>query len=120
MKEAPAEKVVEAIRRVLGGSLYLSEAIGDRLLHIFLNGRSSRTGTSPVDQLSDREVEVFRALGNGKNTREIAWSLHLSVKTVETHRANLKKKLNLQTANELIRVAVEWVNSDGKAYRLSQ
>lgn len=112
MKGAPPEKVVEAIRRVLGGGLYLSEAIGGRLLDTFLNGRGDNVGSSAVDKLSDRELEIFRALGEGRGTREIARTLFLSVKTVETHRAHIKEKLKLQTAPELVRAAVEWVNQE--------
>lgn len=113
MKHAAPEKVVEAIRRVLSGGLYLSEAIGGRLLDTFLNGRGDSTvGSSAVDKLSDRELEIFRALGEGRGTREIARTLFLSVKTVETHRAHIKEKLKLQTAPELVRAAVEWVNQE--------
>ncbi len=112
MKAAPSEKVIEAIRRVLGGGLYLSEAIGGRLLDTFLNGRTNNVGTSTIEQLSDREIEVFRAVGEGRGTREIARTLFLSVKTVETHRAHIKEKLQLKTAPELVRAAVEWVNSE--------
>ncbi|WP_395747891.1 response regulator [Prosthecobacter sp.] len=112
MKAAPSEKVIEAIRRVLSGSLYLSDAIGGRLLDTFLNGRGSNVGSSPVEQLSDRELEIFRAVGEGRGTREIARSLFLSVKTVETHRAHIKDKLQLKTAPELVRAAVEWVNRE--------
>jgi DNA-binding NarL/FixJ family response regulator len=114
MKAAPSEKVVEAIRRVLSGALYLSEAIGGRLLDTFLNGRTPHGSTSGVEQLSDRELEIFRALGEGRSTREIARTLFLSVKTVETHRAHIKEKLKVQNASELIRAAVEWVNNEAK------
>ena len=110
MKAAPSEKVVEAIRRVLGGALYLSEAIGCRLLDTFLNGRTTQGSASAVEQLSDRELEIFHALGEGRSTREIAMTLFLSVKTVETHRSHIKEKLKIQSAPELIRAAVEWVN----------
>ena len=112
MKAAPSEKVIEAIRRVLSGGLYLSEAIGGRLLDTFLNGRNSNIGTSTIEQLSDREIEIFRAVGEGRGTREIARTLFLSVKTVETHRAHIKEKLQLKTAPELVRAAVEWVNRE--------
>lgn len=112
MKSAAPERVIEALRRILGGGLYLSEAIGSRLLDTFLNGRAAEGGSSGVAQLSDRELEVFRALGEGRGTREIASTLFLSVKTVETHRAHIKEKLKLQSATELVRAAVEWVNSD--------
>jgi DNA-binding NarL/FixJ family response regulator len=112
MKAAPSEKVIEAIRRVLSGGLYLSEAIGGRLLDTFLNGRATTDGTSTIEQLSDREIEIFRAVGEGRGTREIARTLFLSVKTVETHRAHIKEKLQLKTAPELVRAAVEWVNRE--------
>lgn len=112
MKAAPSEKVIEAIRRVLSGGIYLSEAIGGRLLDTFLNGRATNVGSSTVEQLSDREIEVFRAVGEGRGTREIARTLFLSVKTVETHRAHIKEKLQLKTAPELVRAAVEWVNGE--------
>ncbi len=112
MKAAPSEKVIEAIRRVLSGGIYLSEAIGGRLLDTFLNGRAINVGSSTVEQLSDREIEVFRAVGEGRGTRDIARTLFLSVKTVETHRAHIKEKLQLKTAPELVRAAVEWVNGE--------
>lgn len=112
MKAAPSEKVIEAIRRVLSGGLYLSEAIGGRLLDTFLNGRLTSMGGSMIEKLSDREIEIFRAVGEGRGTREIARTLFLSVKTVETHRAHIKEKLKLKTAPELVRAAVEWVNQE--------
>lgn len=112
MKAEPSEKVIAAIKRILDGGLYLSDAMGGQLLNTFLVGRSDKAGVSAVGQLSDRELEVFHALGEGKGTREIAESLNLSIKTVETHRAHIKEKLKIRTANELIRAAVEWVNSE--------
>lgn len=112
MKSAPPEKVVEAIRRVLDGRLYVSDVLGSRLLRMTLDGRATARGDSAISTLSDREIEVFRAFGEGKSTREIAESLHLSAKTVETHRARIKDKLNIQTAPDLMRKAVEWVNAE--------
>ena len=112
MKAAPSEKVLEAIRRILEGGMYLSEALNGQLLNTFFAGRGEKAGASAIDQLSDRELEVFRALGEGKGTREIADAFNLSVKTVETHRAHIKDKLKIKTATELIRAAVEWVNRE--------
>jgi DNA-binding NarL/FixJ family response regulator len=112
MKAAPSELVIEAIRRVLEGGMYLSEALNGQLLNTFFTGRGEKAGASAVDHLSDRELEVFRALGEGKGTREIADAFNLSVKTVETHRAHIKEKLKIKTATELIRAAVEWVNRE--------
>ena len=112
MKAAPLEKVLEAIYRVLDGGIYLSEAISEQLLNTFLNGRNEKAGSTAIARLSDREMEVFRALGEGRSTREIADALHLSVKTVETHRAHIKDKLKIGTATDLIRAATEWVKSE--------
>lgn len=90
-----------------------SEAIGDRLLGTFLIGRNTgNVGTSTIENLSNREIEVFRAVGEGCGAREIARALFLSVKTVETHRAHIKEKLQLKAAPELVRAAVEWVNRE--------
>lgn len=112
MKAAPSELVIEAIRKILEGDLYLSKALRVQFLNTFFVGRPDNAGTSMVSQLSDREIEVFRAIGEGRGTREIATSLGLSIKTVETHRAHIKEKLKIRTAPELIRTAVEWVNSE--------
>lgn len=114
MKAAAPETVIEAIRRVLGGGLYLSDVMGTRLMDTFLNGRTSG-GSSGVEQLSDRELEIFSAIGEGLGTSDIARNLFLSVKTVETHRAHIKLKLKLGTAPELVRAAVEWVNREAKS-----
>ncbi len=113
MKAAPLEKVVEAIYRVLDGGIYLSEPMSEQLLNTFLTGRNEKAGATAIARLSDRELEVFRALGEGRSTREIAESLHLSVKTVETHRAHIKDKLKIGTAADLMRAAAEWVKSEG-------
>jgi DNA-binding NarL/FixJ family response regulator len=112
MKAAPSELVIQAIRRILEGDLYLSKNLREQFLHTFFVGRGANAGGSTVNQLSDREIEVFRAIGEGRGTREIATSLGLSIKTVETHRAHIKEKLKIRTAPELIRAAVEWVNNE--------
>jgi DNA-binding CsgD family transcriptional regulator len=78
------------------------------------SGRRS-VSTSPVERLSDREFEVFQLIGQGKGTREIAQHLHLSIKTVEVHRANIKQKLKLKTATDLVRHAVRWVEIEDKS-----
>ncbi|MCA9416710.1 MAG: response regulator transcription factor [Candidatus Omnitrophica bacterium] len=108
-KEAATEKIVEAIRSVLRGKVYLSEEMTERLL---LNAAqvSQSQERSPLEKLSNRELEVFEMIGNGLSTKEIAEKIHLSVKTIETYRDNLKKKLNLQSGNELLRYAIQWVN----------
>jgi len=103
-KEEAVDRVVEAIRVVQKGELYVSKGISNRLVEKLVVGG----GGSPLERLSDRELEVFRLLGQGRGTRQIAEQLHLSIKTIETHRANIKQKLNLKSATELVRHAVQW------------
>ncbi len=105
------EKIVEAVRAVLRGGLYLSDEVKDRMLLGAAAGRDPMA--SPLDQLSDRELEVFEMTGKGVETRDIAERLHLSVKTVESYRARIKAKLGLSSATELLQHAVRWVE-DGK------
>ncbi len=112
MKHETPERIVNAVRQVLNGGLYLSEAVNTRILGKMLH--SKRDGTMPpsvIDQLSNRELEVFRLLGQGRGTRDIAQEMNVSVKTVETYRAHIKQKLGLTTAPELMRVAVEWLHA---------
>lgn len=109
-KENAGEKVVDAIRKVLGGEMYLSEQMASRMLSKFVDGRSDR-GTSPADLLSDRELEVFEFLGMGMSTSDIAGRLHLSVKTIGSHRENIKRKLKFDDASELLQHAIRWVQS---------
>lgn len=110
MKQEATEKVVTAIRRVLAGEVYVSNGMAAKMVSRFVGG-GTRTAGSPADCLSDRELEVFRMIGEGYSTREMAEKLHLSVKTVETYRAHIKDKLGLQDANELLRYAIQWVNA---------
>jgi DNA-binding NarL/FixJ family response regulator len=107
MKQEGGKKLVEAIRQVLSGRIYVSEKMSACILEIFSGRRSENAGSS-VERLSDREFEVFQLISEGKGTREIAGHLHLSVKTVEVHRANIKEKLKVNTATDLIRYAVRW------------
>jgi DNA-binding NarL/FixJ family response regulator len=107
-KDTATEKVVTAVRQILRGKIYLSDEMSDRMLH----GLSQRDGDaeqSPIQRLSNRELEVFELIGRGVTTREIAERLNLSIKTVETHRENIKRKLNLEKSSELTRCAVQWV-----------
>jgi DNA-binding NarL/FixJ family response regulator len=101
---------MQAIRKVLNGDIYLSKAMNDRLLHKLVQPHSAPTA-SEIERLTDRELEVFRLLGQGRGTRLIAKELHLSVSTVESHRAHIKDKLHLDSAPALVRHAVEWVHS---------
>ena len=105
MKRSPDKELVRAVRRVLGGRLYVSDAVRERLMK---TPEAPDEVTAPVDTLSDRELEVFLLIGQGFAPRHIADQLDLSVKTIETHRRHLKRKLRLETSAELVRYAVAW------------
>lgn len=111
-KQEAMEKVIEAIRCVLSGRVYLSAAMSDRMLHRLARDQKAPERSS-VETLSDRELEVFEMIGRGRATAEIAAQLHLSVKTVETHREKIKAKLAIKTAAELNQHAVRWVLEQG-------
>ena len=111
MKQESADKIVTAIRRIMSGDIYVSNRVADQVLHQLVNG-SGDPGGSPVDRLSDRELEVIQLIGRGLSTREIASSLNLSVKTIESHRAHIKEKLNLRNATELVQFSVQWVEQE--------
>ena len=109
-KEAGSEQLLQAIRRVLEGQIYVSETVSTRLLDS-LSGKHQARTVSPVEQLTDRELEVFTLIGQARETKEIASRLNMSVKTVEAHRAAIKRKLKLQSGPELTRHAVLWVEA---------
>src|ERR1700683_1337013 len=111
MKQEATEKVLTALRKVIRGEVYLSDRLGTRMLNTLVGGRSSGSA-SPIEALSDRELEVFSLIGQGHGTRPIAEKLHLSIKTIESHRAHIKEKLHLQTATELVHHAIQWVQSE--------
>jgi DNA-binding NarL/FixJ family response regulator len=111
-KQEGMERVIEAIRCVLSGRIWLSKSMNDRMLRRMTVSQPAPT-QSPVHTLSDRELEVFEMLGRGRATKDIAKQLHLSVKTVETHREKIKAKLGLHSAAELNRAAVQWVLEQG-------
>jgi DNA-binding NarL/FixJ family response regulator len=110
MKRETTRKVITAIRQVLAGQLAVSESVASSMAAQFVSGKSLAT-QSPVEQLSDRELEVFELLGQGQGTRQIAERLHVSVKTVQAYCARIKEKLNLGSATELLREAVRWYES---------
>jgi DNA-binding NarL/FixJ family response regulator len=112
MKLEASNLIVKAVRRVLAGGIYVSEEINERLLLGLAAGREE-IAQSPLEVLSDRELEVFELTGRGLGTRDIAERLHLSVKTVESYRARIKDKLNLKSAAELMQHAVQWVEGEG-------
>ena len=105
MKQEATEKVLSALRRILNGHVYLSEALSSTMVRRVVVG--SGAGESPLNQLSDRELEVLQLIAQGLPTREIAQRLHRSVKTIESHRENLKAKLGLRSGSELVRYAIE-------------
>jgi DNA-binding NarL/FixJ family response regulator len=105
MKQAPSEQFLASLRRVLDGHVYVSEAVGRSLIRGYAAGNSSAS-PDPVARLSDRELQVLRMIGEGMSTRETAQSLHLSIKTVESHRQRIKRKLNLSSGAQLVRYAV--------------
>lgn len=110
-KQQSGSQLIKAIRHVLSGQIYLSEEVSTRLLGSF-TGRAQRPKTlSPVELLTDRELEVFNLIGQAKETKEISRSLSMSAKTVEAHRASIKRKLKLTTGPELTRHAVLWVEA---------
>ncbi|MCP4747382.1 MAG: response regulator transcription factor [Desulfobacteraceae bacterium] len=105
MKEEAMELVVTAIRQVLDGKIYLSEKVKEHILES-MTERAADKNKSPINRLTDREMEVFRFIGKGFSTREIADRLNLSIKTIGTYRERIKEKLNIKHANELVRCAV--------------
>ena len=110
MKDAGSAKFLEVIRLILGGQSYVSPQMSARLLDA-VTGRRPRGSSSPIEKLSDREFEVFRLLGRGMNTKEVAKALSLSPKTVDVHRGRIKEKLQLKDASSLIHHAVRWVET---------
>ena len=108
-KDEGGSKLMEAIRKVLAGEIYVSPEMSGKILEIFSGRRTS--STNPVEALTDRQFEVFQMIGNGQSTRDIAEVLKVSIKTVDAHRDHIKKKLNLRSGTELVRFAVRWVES---------
>jgi DNA-binding NarL/FixJ family response regulator len=109
-KQRSGQKLISAIRHVLSGQIYLSDEMSTRLLGS-LSGKHPARRVSPIEQLTDRELEVFTLIGQAKETKEISRRLGMSAKTVEAHRASIKRKLKLKTGPELTRHAVLWVEA---------
>jgi DNA-binding NarL/FixJ family response regulator len=107
MKQEATDKVLVALRKILTGGIYLSDRMSAKLMHQLIGGAKTAAGGSLIERLSDRELEVFGLIGEGRGTRQIAEQLHLSVKTVESHRAHIKEKLNLRSATELVHRAIQ-------------
>lgn len=108
MKAEALTNVLDALRKVLKGEVYVSPRLSERLIFQAIQSVDGGTG-SPVDKLSDRELEVLELMGRGFGTKQIAGELHLSVKTIETHRAHIKEKLGFRDAGEMVRFAIDWV-----------
>ena len=111
MKKEALEKLLVAIRRILTGQFYVSDRMQSTFLQAYGNWGLDAVA-SPVERLSDRELEVFRLLGEGAGTRKIAEQLNLSINTVETHRSSIKKRLALKDSTELVQHAIRWVDKE--------
>lgn len=111
MKQEGTEKVVSAIRKILQGEIYVSEHLATKMLGRIAENPQPED-RSPVEKLSDRELEVFQLIGSGLSTREIAEKLHISIKTVESYREHLKEKLKLKNSTELVHQAVQFFSSN--------
>ncbi len=111
MKQEASESVVQAIRQVLKGGLYASSKVTENILTRFIEG-PKEPSASPLQALTDREIEVFQLIGEGLSISEIGRRLHLSVKTIGTYRERIKEKLNLKNATELLRHALNWVEKE--------
>ena len=114
MKQEATEKVLVAVRQILNQKVYVSDRIANRMLQQYISGSATQEH-SPISELSDRELEVFRLIGEGHSTRRIAEELHLSVKTVESYQAHIKNKLSLKNARELVQRAIQWNIDEGAA-----
>jgi len=110
-KEADPKEVINAIREVMQGNIHLSQTMTNRLLG--MRRSFDQPAIDPVDTFTDRQLEIFRLIGEGNNARSIADRLHISVHTVETHRENIKRKLDVEKINDLNRLAVLWVQKNG-------
>ncbi len=109
-KQQSGQRLLQAIRHVLSGQIYLSDDVSTRLFDSLTGQRPAKT-LSPIEQLTNRELEVFTLIGQAKETKEISGRLGMSAKTVEAHRASIKRKLKLKTGPELTRHAVLWVEA---------
>lgn len=107
MKQEATETVLVALRRILNHEIYVSERVANKLLRQYITGTATEKQSS-VSDLTDRELEVFRLIGEGHSTRQIADDLHISVKTVESYQAHIKEKLSLRSGRELVQHAIRW------------
>lgn len=112
-KNEPTQKLIDAINRVMKGEIHLSPRMTNRILHRAVGGEGVIPTEAPVKSLTDRELQVFEMIGRGMNTKQIATRLGLSIKTIESHRENIKGKLGLVNAIELTREALRWILESG-------
>jgi DNA-binding NarL/FixJ family response regulator len=113
MKDSASNHIIEAIRTVLGGGIYVSQAMTNRFLEV-MSGKGPDKYSFPLQRLSDREIEVFERIGQGKNTHQIAEQLRISPRTVDAHRRHIREKLRLGDSTEVLSYAIKWVET-GKA-----
>jgi DNA-binding NarL/FixJ family response regulator len=111
MKKSASDYLVKAVHRVLDGGIYLSEEMSGAMLELLSGKKKTAPGGSGLEKLTDREIEVFQLIGSGKSSRQIAEQLHLSMRTVDAHRAHIKDKLGLPDGVALVRHAVRWAES---------
>jgi len=110
MKSEALDSILQAVRSVIGGEMYISDSMTKRMLFDHIHG--SGEARSAVERLTDRELEIFQLIGEGHDMHEIARELHLSKKTVEAHRANIKEKLGVGSARDVVRYAAQWVSQE--------
>ncbi|MFA6187199.1 MAG: response regulator transcription factor [Phycisphaerae bacterium] len=113
MKDGVSENIIKAIRTVLSGEIYVSDAISKKFLHRIAGDKAGTTKT-PIENLSAREFEIFRLIGEGLKASQMAKQLHLSIKTIETYRSRIKEKLNLPNASKLLQYSIKWAKSQDR------
>ena len=114
MKQAASEQFLVAVRRVLDGGIYVSDTVSNTMIQRFTSGNPP-VAANPIDRLSNREIQILHLIGKGLSTRETAEALDLSIKTVESHRQRIKKKLTLTTGTQLVQYAVNWFSGRGES-----
>jgi DNA-binding NarL/FixJ family response regulator len=114
MKQETPQTLLHAISQVLAGGIYVSPRMAAQILESY-SGRKLSASTSPIEQLTDREFEIFHLVGHGRKNQDIAQQLHLSLKTVAVHQGNIRRKLNLRSSSDLLRFAVRWEGAQGQS-----
>lgn len=112
-KEEGPDEILRGLRRILDGQIHVSDRVASKVMQKIIAGAGDQRA-NPLDSLTDRELQVFELVGNGLPTREIARELHISTKTVDSHREHIKEKLHLASASELLRHAIQWVQCQKK------